>query len=171
MVSFPPVSPPKPYTSPSPHPYRPHAQPISFFSILSPAQYWVRSRVETESGGTRRRTGGEVKGKEANGVGNQAGFSLTRNSPSSVTTIVLARPALQESQYSTELTPRRYKWTRPFRWKTESGFCACAITFRLHSTNGDCLQIEQKVPGNWILCSEWRPGTGEKREKMGDCGV
>jgi len=62
-------------------------------------------RVETESGGTRRRTGGEVKGKEANGVGNQAGFSLTRNIPSSVTTVVLARPALQESQYSTELTP------------------------------------------------------------------
>ena len=30
------------YTS-SPHPYAPHAQPISFFSILSPAQYWVRS--------------------------------------------------------------------------------------------------------------------------------
>ena len=27
----------------SPHPYAPHAQPISFFSILSPAQYWVRS--------------------------------------------------------------------------------------------------------------------------------
>ena len=43
MVSFPPVSPPRPYTSPSPHPYAPHAQPISFFSILSPAQYWVRS--------------------------------------------------------------------------------------------------------------------------------
>ena len=28
-------------------------------------------RVETESGGTRRRTGGEVKGKEANGEGSQ----------------------------------------------------------------------------------------------------
>jgi hypothetical protein len=28
---------------PPPHPYAPHAQPISFFSILSPAQYWVRS--------------------------------------------------------------------------------------------------------------------------------
>ena len=62
-------------------------------------------RVETESGGTRRRTWREVKGKEANGVGSQAGVSLTRNSPSSVTTIVLPRPALQESQYSTELTP------------------------------------------------------------------
>ena len=30
------------YTA-SPHPYAPHAQPISFFSILSPAQYWVSS--------------------------------------------------------------------------------------------------------------------------------
>ena len=29
--------------TPPPHPYAPHAQPISFFSILSPAQYWVRS--------------------------------------------------------------------------------------------------------------------------------
>ena len=29
--------------TPSPHPYAPHAQPISFVSILSPAQYWVRS--------------------------------------------------------------------------------------------------------------------------------
>ena len=27
--------------TPSPHPYAPHAHPISFFSILSPAQYWV----------------------------------------------------------------------------------------------------------------------------------
>ena len=27
----------------TPHPYTPHAQPISFFSILSPAQYWVSS--------------------------------------------------------------------------------------------------------------------------------
>ena len=43
VVSFPWVSPPRPYTSPSPHPYAPHAQPISFFSILSPAQYWVSS--------------------------------------------------------------------------------------------------------------------------------
>ena len=31
-----------PYT-PLSSPYAPHVQPISFFSILSPAQYWVRS--------------------------------------------------------------------------------------------------------------------------------
>ena len=43
MVSFPPVSPPKPCAQLSPPPYAPHAPPISFFSILPPAQYWVRS--------------------------------------------------------------------------------------------------------------------------------
>ena len=31
--------------------------------------------------------------------------------------------------------PRRFKWTRPFLWKTKSGFCACAITFQTCSTN------------------------------------
>jgi len=31
--------------------------------------------------------------------------------------------------------PRRFKWTRPFRRKTKSGFCACAITFQLACTN------------------------------------
>ena len=35
--------PTKTLTPPSPHPYAPYAQPISFFSILSPSQYWVRS--------------------------------------------------------------------------------------------------------------------------------
>jgi hypothetical protein len=30
--------------------------------------------------------------------------------------------------------PRRFKWTRPFRRKTKSGFCACASTFQTRST-------------------------------------
>jgi hypothetical protein len=29
--------------------------------------------------------------------------------------------------------PCRFKWTRPFRRKTESGFCTCAITFQAQS--------------------------------------
>jgi hypothetical protein len=29
--------------------------------------------------------------------------------------------------------PCRFKWTRPFRRKTKSGFCACAITFQTQS--------------------------------------
>jgi hypothetical protein len=30
--------------------------------------------------------------------------------------------------------PCRFKWTRPFRRKTKSAFCACAITFQTQST-------------------------------------
>ena len=41
MVFFPQVSPPKPCTLLSPPLYAPHAPPISFFLILSLAQYWV----------------------------------------------------------------------------------------------------------------------------------
>ena len=92
------------------------------------------SRVETESGGTRRRTGGEVRGKEANGVGSQAVFSLTRNSPASLLQSFSADPHSKKASTRLNWHPRRYKWTRPFRWKTECGFCACAITFRFHST-------------------------------------
>ena len=40
---FPPGFPTKTCTRLSPPPYALHASPISFFSILSPAQYWVRS--------------------------------------------------------------------------------------------------------------------------------
>jgi hypothetical protein len=35
--------------------------------------------------------------------------------------------------------PRIFKWTRPFRRKTKSIFCACAITFQLASTYADDL--------------------------------
>jgi len=39
---FPSGFPTKILYTPSPNPYAPHAQPISFFSILSTAQYWMR---------------------------------------------------------------------------------------------------------------------------------
>jgi hypothetical protein len=43
VVSFPQVLPPKPCTLLFPPPYALHALPISFFSILSPAQHWAKS--------------------------------------------------------------------------------------------------------------------------------
>jgi hypothetical protein len=43
MVSFPQASPPTTCTHLYPPPYAPHALPMSFVSILPPAQYWVRS--------------------------------------------------------------------------------------------------------------------------------
>jgi len=46
----------------------------------------VACRVETKSDGTRRRTGGEVKGKEANGVGSQQPSTVSERGLSSITT-------------------------------------------------------------------------------------
>ena len=46
--------------------------------------------------------------------------------------------------------PRRFKLTRPFSWKTKSGFCACAITFQLASI------IKRKVKVRLHLWVPWR---------------
>ena len=43
VVSFRQISPPKPCACLSSPPYAPHVPSISFFSILSPEKYWVRS--------------------------------------------------------------------------------------------------------------------------------
>jgi hypothetical protein len=41
--------------------------------------------------------------------------------------------------------PRRFKLTHPFRRKTKSGFCACAIAFQTQSTCAAwCLRLSQK---------------------------
>jgi len=58
----------------------------SFTSMLFYKGTGVGARVETESDGTRRRTGGEVKGKEANGVGSQQSCTASESSLSSITT-------------------------------------------------------------------------------------
>jgi hypothetical protein len=62
---------------------------------------------------------------------------------------------------------RRFKWTRPFRQKTKSGFCACAITFQptdtflggkggryiglgtLSPSCADCLEIWGRLRTSW----------------------
>ena len=46
----------------------------------------------------------------------------------------------------------RFKWTRPFRRKTKSGFCACAITFQTQSTKLGCVRSNVVC----ILCLSFR---------------
>jgi len=117
----------------------------------------IGRRVETESGGTRRRTGGEVKWKEANGVGSQQSSAWL----GTVYPVLLQSfsPDPHYKKASTRLIwhPRRYKWTCPFRWKTESGFCACAITARFHSTIG---WIEITVDHQWSAVFSWQYAKG-----------
>jgi len=83
-------------------------------------------RVQLKRDGTRWRTGGEMKGKLTNGVSSQYP-SLPRN---------FVYPAFLPLMRTPRLNwrPCRFKWTRPFRRKTKSGFCACAITFQTQST-------------------------------------
>jgi hypothetical protein len=54
--------------------------------------------------------------------------------------------------------PRRFKWTRPFRRKTKSGFCACAFTFQTQSVwvSLVCFTLEGKDAGRvcWKYASE-----------------
>ena len=89
------------------------------------------NRARSEPGGTRWRTGGEVKGKLTNGVGSQYSHATSERSVSSIT-----QADAHTSAGSSLLNWRhhRFKWTRPFRGKTKSGFCACAITFRTSYT-------------------------------------
>ena len=81
--------------------------------------------------GTRWRTGGEVKGKLANAVGSQYSHNTSERGASSITT---ADAHTSAASSRLNWRPRRFKWTRPFRRKTKSGFCACAMTFQTHST-------------------------------------
>jgi len=99
----------------------------------------VSSILHSECGGTRWRTGGEVKGKLANGVGSQYSHTTSDRSVSSITN---ANAHTSATSSRLNWLPRRhkFKWTRPFRRKTKCGFCACAIRFRTSSTNrtGGC---------------------------------
>ena len=87
-------------------------------------------RVQLKRDDTRWRTGGEVKGKMANEVGSQYP-SHSEHGVSSITTADAHNSAVSNRL---NWRPRRFKWTRPFRRKRKSGFCACAITFQMRST-------------------------------------
>jgi hypothetical protein len=96
------------------------------------------SIVLLKSDGTRWRTGGEVKGKLANGMGSQ--YSRT-TSDYGVSSITNADAHILAASSRLNWRPRRFKWTLPFRWKRKSDFCACTITFQTQSTSYDWTQI------------------------------
>ena len=96
-----------------------------------PARF-IRSRLQLKCDGTKWCMGGEVKGKLANGVSSQyPSHYLGEHGVSSITTA-----DVHTSAASSWLNwrPCWFKWIRPFRWKTKSGFRTRAITFQLAST-------------------------------------
>ena len=87
--------------------------------------------LRSECGGTRWRTGGEVKGKLANGVGSQYCHTTSERGVSSITN---ADAHTSAASSGLNWLPRWFKWTRPFRRKKKCGFCACAIRFHTSCT-------------------------------------
>ena len=88
---------------------------------------YTSGSARSEPGGTRWRTGEELKEKLGNGVVSQYSHATSERGLSSIT-----QADAHTSAASSRLNwgPHRFKWTHPFRGKTKSGFCACAITFR-----------------------------------------
>jgi hypothetical protein len=60
--------------------------------------------------------------------------TLHTTSEHGVSSITTADAHTSAASSRLDWRPRRFKWTRPFRRKTKSGFCACAITFQTQST-------------------------------------
>ena len=74
--------------------------------------------------------------------------TLHTTSEHGVSNITTADPHTSAASSRLNSCPRRFKWTRPFRRKTKSGFCACAITVQLAST----YTYWQTVAVHWIQC-------------------
>ena len=104
------------------------------------------SRARSEPGGTRWRTGGEV----ANGVSSQYSHATSERGLSSI-----IQADAHNSAASSRLNWRthRFKWTPPFRGKTKSGFCACAITFRTSYNTGTSPVSPDLAPADFYLFS------------------
>jgi len=94
--------------------------------------------VRLKPDGTRWRTGGEVKGKLVNGVCSQYYHTTSERGVSSITT---ADAHTSAASSRLNWRPRRFKWNRPFRRKTKSDFCACAITFQTRYNT--CFNIQK----------------------------
>jgi hypothetical protein len=104
-------------------------------------------RVTLKCDGTRWRTEGEVNGKLATGLGSQYFHTTSEHGVSRVTTA-----DAHTSAASSGLTwrSRWFKWTRPFRRKKKSGFCACAITFQRQS-NTYCFSTKSVVARTLLI--------------------
>jgi hypothetical protein len=74
--------------------------------------------------------------------------TLHTTSEHGVTSITTADAHTSAASSRLNWRPCRFKWTRPFRRKTKSGFCACAITFQTQSTTGKELLGAHSREGN-----------------------
>ena len=111
---------------------------------------WNIGILRSECGGTRWRTGGEVKRKLVNGVGSQYSHTASECGVSSITNTD-AHTLAASSRLN--WLPCRFKWTCPFRRKTKSGFCVCAIRFRTSSKLQDYVVLVANYRTVWCYAT------------------
>ena len=121
---------------------------------------WVRcSRSFSISGRGNVRNGSRTHGVARKGTwrGNWrmkwVASTLHTTSEHDVSSVTTADAHTSATSSRLNWRPRRFKWTRPFRRKTKSGFCACAITFQTQSTRGSFPGREATGAGIWPLIS------------------
>jgi len=73
--------------------------------------------------------------------------NLHTTSEHGVSSITIADAHTSVASSRLNWRPCRFKWTRPFRRKTKSGFCACAITFKcsLHTSQEGKFQSPKRL--------------------------
>jgi len=108
--------------------------------LRSVTAFWDTVRLKCD--GTRLRTGGEVKGKLANAVGSQYPSHYLGTWCNQHYYRWCAHLGCAVVDRTDASTPRRFKRTRPFRRKTKSCFCACAIIFQLASNTSGRVQFK-----------------------------
>ena len=91
------------------------------------------SRLQLKCDGTRWRREGKWRGNSRMEWVASTPHTTLEHGVFSITTITTADVHTSAAGIRLNWRPRRFKWTRPFRRKTKSGFCACAITFQLAS--------------------------------------
>jgi hypothetical protein len=103
---------------------------VSCFSFLSDfTLYFVQSSWNVMGNGDAR------EGKwEGNWRMEWVKSTLHTTSEHGVTSITTANAHNSAASSRLNWSPCWFKWTQPFRRKTKSGFCACAITFQTQST-------------------------------------
>jgi len=69
--------------------------------------------------------------------------TLHTTSEHGVSSIITADAHTSAASSRLNWRPRRFKWTRPFRRKKKSGFCACVITFQTQSTYLLCVTSQK----------------------------
>jgi len=93
-------------------------------SVYTPIEMWWHTLTH----------GRGSEGEAVEWSGKPVLFNLPRNTVYPALLRLIRIPRLPVFDW-TDAPTGRFKWTRSLRWKTKFGFCACAITFQLASTN------------------------------------